>query len=176
MSVGTTPESATQANVEQVVPFFSVSNIGVSVRFYVDGLGFQMTKKWVASDVLRWCWLQLGGAAVMLQEFRKVGHDSWVPEGKVGEGMSIWFQCRDSLVIYRDAKSRGIEASEPFVGNGRWDVKISDPMDTGCTLRARPMRRKSSRCRSGKAERAALEANALTSSLRERLAHRGYTE
>jgi lactoylglutathione lyase len=66
-------ETKTEANVQQVVPFFRVSNIEKSLRYYADGLGFQMTNKWIDEGKLRWCWLQLGGAALMLQEFRKEG-------------------------------------------------------------------------------------------------------
>ena len=114
-------------NVKQAVPFFGVANIEASVRYYVDGLGFQMTHKWIDEGKLRWCWLQHGGAALMLQEFRKMGHDSWVPEGKVGVGVSIVFLCEDALAIYREVTSRGIHASKPIVGNGMWVTSLSDP-------------------------------------------------
>jgi len=116
-----------ETNVKQAVPFFCVSNIAESVRYYVDGLGFQMTNKWIDEGQLRWCWLQHGGAALMLQEFPEEGNDSWVPEGKVGEGVSICFICDDALAIYRDVTSRGIHASRPFVGNGMWVTSLSDP-------------------------------------------------
>ena len=49
------------------------------------------------------------------------------PEGKVGEGVSIYFICQDALVIYHEATDRGVQASTPFVGNGMWVVGISDP-------------------------------------------------
>ncbi len=101
MNAGTKTETATKTNVQQAVPFFGVKNIAESIRYYVDGLGFQMTNKWIDEGQLRWCWLQLGGAALMLQEFRKEGHDAYVPAGKVGEGVSICFQCQDALEIYR---------------------------------------------------------------------------
>ena len=117
----------TEPNVKQAVPFFAVSNIEESIRYYVNGLGFEMTKKWMDEGKLRWCWLQHEGAALMLQEFRKEGHDSWVPEGKVGEGVSIYFICEDALAIYRKATSQGIQASRPFVGNGMWVTGLSDP-------------------------------------------------
>jgi lactoylglutathione lyase len=120
-------EAATEANVRQAVPLFGVSDIETSVRYYVDGLGFEMTRKWIDEGRLRWCWLELGAAALMLQEFRKEGHDSWVPKGKVGEGVSICFICRDALALYRQFKSRGIEAARPFVGNGMWVTSLSDP-------------------------------------------------
>ena len=114
-------------NVKQAVPFFRVSNMEASLRYYVDGIGFKMTNRWIDEGKLRWCWLQLDGAALMLQEFRKEGRDSWVPKGKVGEGVSICFQCEDALAIYRDVISRGIQVSRPFVGNGMWVTALSDP-------------------------------------------------
>ena len=120
-------EAKTGPNVKQAVPFFSVSNIEQSLRFYVGGLGFEMTNKWIDEGKLCWCWLQLGGAALMLQEFRKEGHDSWVPEGKVGVGVSICFQCQDALAIYREVTSRGLPAARPFVGNSMWVTSLSDP-------------------------------------------------
>lgn len=121
------PEPKTEPNVKQAVPFFAVSSMEESLRFYIDGLGFEMTIKWIDEGKLRWCWLQLGGAALMLQEFRKEGHDSWVPAGKVGEGVSICFICEDALAIYRELISRGIKASRPFVGNGMWVTSVTDP-------------------------------------------------
>jgi len=114
-------------NVKQAVPFFAVSNIEQSLRYYTDGLGFEMKNKWIDEGKLRWCWLQLGGDALMLQEFRKEGHDSWTPNGKVGEGVTICFQCEDALAIYSEVTSRGIEASRPFVGNGMWVTSLRDP-------------------------------------------------
>jgi lactoylglutathione lyase len=117
------PETKTQPNVKQAVPFFNVSDMQASLRYYMDGLGFEMTLKWIDEGVLRWCWLQNGGAALMLQEYRK----EWKPEGKLGQGVSICFICEDALAIYHEVTSRGIEASRPFVGNGMWVTSLSDP-------------------------------------------------
>src|SRR5262245_24152083 len=108
-------ETKTKPNVKQAVPFFGVSNIEESVRFYVAGLGFKLTKQWIDEGKLRWCWLEHGDAALMLQEFWKEGHHANVPTGKVGVGVSICFICEDALAIYREVSSRGIQASEPFV-------------------------------------------------------------
>ena len=116
-----------EPNVKQAVPFFRVSNIDVSVRYYIDGLGFRMTNNWTVDGKLRWCSLQLGGAALMLQEFPKEGHDSWVPQGKVGEGVSISFKCKDAITIYRQAVANGLKASRPFVGNALWCTELRDP-------------------------------------------------
>ena len=67
-------------NVKQAVPFFGVSDMETSLRFYLDGLGFEMKNKWIDEGKLRWCWLGIGDAALMLQEFRL--------EGKLGVGVS----------------------------------------------------------------------------------------
>ena len=121
-------EEKVGVNVKQAVPFFGVSSMEASLRFYVDGLGFVMTKKWIDEGKLRWCWLEIGDAALMLQEFRKEGHDSWKPTCKVGEGVSVCFMCEDALAIYHEATARGIKVRQiPFVGNGLWVVSFSDP-------------------------------------------------
>jgi len=86
-----------------------------------------MKHNWVVEGKLRWCWLSIGRASLMLQEFPKEGHDSWVPPGKVGEGVSLYFICEDAIAIYKELKSRGIQASEPQVGNAMWVTGLSDP-------------------------------------------------
>ena len=117
----------TEPNVKQTVPFLAVSDMEASIRYYVDGLGFEMAQKWIDEGKLRWCWLQRGGAALMLQEFRTEGHDAWVPQGKVGQGVSIYFICKDALAIYREVTTRGAQASTPFAANGMWVTGLSDP-------------------------------------------------
>jgi lactoylglutathione lyase len=114
-------------NVKQVVPFFNVADMQRSLRFYTEGLGFTIKHKWVVDEKIRWCWLELGGAALMLQQFATEGHDSWVPSCKVGEGVSLCFQCEDAIALYREFKSHGLEPCEPFVGNSMWDTALSDP-------------------------------------------------
>jgi lactoylglutathione lyase len=114
-------------NVKEVWPFLRVSNMEQSICYYVDGLGFSIKNRWVVDGKLRWCALALGGATLMLQEFATDGHDSWKAESKVGVGVSLSFQCEDALAIYREALARGLEASEPFVGNAMWVTSLNDP-------------------------------------------------
>lgn len=116
-----------RSDLKQIVPFFAVADIEASVRFYVDGLGFQMTKQWTPGGKLRWCWLERDGVALMLQQFQTEGHDGRVPESKVGVGVSIVFICADALALYREFKSRGLDPSRPFVGNNMWVTSLSDP-------------------------------------------------
>jgi lactoylglutathione lyase len=117
----------TAPNVQQAVPFFNVTDITASLAFYVDGLGFTMTRQWTPEGRIRWCWLELGGAALMLQEYWRDGRPGGAPDGTLGQGVSVCFMCADALAIYRDVRSRGIPASRPFVGNGLWDLALQDP-------------------------------------------------
>jgi hypothetical protein len=114
-------------NVRQAVPFFGVSSMEASLRSYVEGLGFEMTNEWFEDGKLRWCWLELGGAAVMLQEFKRDQTDARVPNAPGGVGMSIYFICHDALAMYRDFITRGITARRPFVGNRMWVTSLTDP-------------------------------------------------
>jgi lactoylglutathione lyase len=126
-----TVESITSANVKQAVPFFRVTNMESSLRFYVDGLGFKMKNYWIPDRAedhpdgrIRWCWLQLGDAAIMLQEFQPENR----PNEALGSGASVSFMCEDALALYREFKARGIQArTRPFVGNGLWVVPVTDP-------------------------------------------------
>ena len=104
-----------------------VNDIQASLRFYVDGVGFRKTIKWMPDGRLQWCWLEHGGAAVMLQEFWKSGQHSNVPTDRLGVGISVCFMCKDALALYREFKSRGIDVKRPFVGNGLWVTEIVDP-------------------------------------------------
>ena len=114
-------------NVKEAVPFLAVSNMAASIRYYVNGLGFTIEQQWVDKGKLRWCWLQQGGAGLMLQEFATTGHDSWVPSGKVGEGVTIYFICADAIAIYDAITTRQIDAKEPVVSNGMWSTTLVDP-------------------------------------------------
>jgi catechol 2,3-dioxygenase-like lactoylglutathione lyase family enzyme len=109
------------------VPFFWVHDLQRSLRFYVEGLGFDVTRRWEDEGVLRWCWLELGEAAIMLQEFWKDGAHRNVPGGPLGVGVSIAFICEDAVALWRACTARGIDAARPVVGNGMWVTTVSDP-------------------------------------------------
>ena len=120
-------EATVASNVKQAVPFFNVTDIEAALRFYVDGLGFVVTNKWTPGGRIRWCWLELGNAALMLQEYWRDGRPGGAPEGPLGQGVSICFMCADAIAIYREVSARGVAAERPFVGNGLWVTSVSDP-------------------------------------------------
>ncbi len=120
------------ANVRQAVPFFQVTDMEASLRFYVEGLGFTMKRQWIpegdghypSDGRICWCWLELGSAAIMLQEFMPQSP----PKKPLGTGFSVSFQCEDALALYRGFKARRIlPCRPPFVGNGLWVVPMMDP-------------------------------------------------
>jgi lactoylglutathione lyase len=121
-----------RANVKQAVPFLWVTDMETSLRFYVDGLGFVIKRRWIpegdehypSDGKIRWCWLEIGEAAIMLQEFSRHGR----PKDMLGTGVSICFVCGDALTLLRAFRSRGVEPRRrPFVGNGQWVVPLIDP-------------------------------------------------
>ncbi|MBV9884834.1 MAG: VOC family protein [Sphingomonadaceae bacterium] len=118
---------ADAGNLRQAVPFFKVADIERSLTFYRDGLGFRLQRKWEPEGRLRWCWLERGEVALMLQQFPAEGHDSWRPSGEVGEGVSICIMCDDARELYRELRSKAVDASQPFVGNGLWVTSVTDP-------------------------------------------------
>jgi len=103
-----------------------------SLRLYVDGLGFTIKRQWIpegdkhypSDGRIRWCWLELGDAAIMLQEFMPQGK----PTEPLGTGASVSFQCEDAIALYNDFKSRGLQVrGRPSVGNGLGVVPMTDP-------------------------------------------------
>ena len=116
-----------EGNVKQAVPFFLVTNMEASLRFYVDGLGFQMKNKWMFDGTVRWCLLERDAVALMLQDLRRDHGGVGKLEGKPGLGVSICFICKDALAFYHEVKARGVSASKPFVGNGMWVTSLADP-------------------------------------------------
>lgn len=115
-------------NVKQAVPFFWISDMDVSLNFYMKGLGFELKNKWEPKGRIEWCWLQLGDAAIMLQEHAKTGPQGLtLKENKKGVGISINFMCQDAIALYHEFKSREIVVSEPMVGNALWEIMVTDP-------------------------------------------------
>jgi lactoylglutathione lyase len=114
-------------NIKEAVPFLAVSDMQKSLDFYVNGLGFQTQYEWVPADRIMWCKLINGNGSLMLQEHPQMNVGIMNRQGKVGIGVSIYFICEDALEIYKEIIDKGIEASEPFVGNNMWVVSVNDP-------------------------------------------------
>jgi catechol 2,3-dioxygenase-like lactoylglutathione lyase family enzyme len=114
----------TSSNIQLAVPFFMVMNMDASLQFYVDKLGFTLTNQWTPRGKIEWCSLQRDDVWLMLQEPRK---KEQFKEAEKGKGVSICFQCKDALALYREFIKQNIEITEPFVGNNMWVVSFIDP-------------------------------------------------
>jgi lactoylglutathione lyase len=109
-------------NLKLAVPFFMVSNMEASLKFYTEGLGFKLTKQWEPRGTIEWCWVERDGVAIMLQEPRKP-----TPSVEKGTGITICIQCADALSLFLEFRGKGIEVPEPFVGNNMWVFQVKDP-------------------------------------------------
>jgi lactoylglutathione lyase len=114
-------------NIKQAVPFFGITDIEASLRFYVDGLGFAIKYRWAPDGRIRWCWLERDGVVLMLQEFWKDGRPGGAPPGTLGNGMSVCFMCEDAIAVYHEALARGLSPARPYVGNRLWVTSFVDP-------------------------------------------------
>jgi lactoylglutathione lyase len=114
-------------NIKQAVPFFGITDIEASLRFYVDGLGFAIKYRWEPDGRIRWCWLERDGVVLMLQEFWKGGRPGGAPPGILGNGMSVCFMCEDAIAVYHESLARGLSPARPFVGNRLWVTSFVDP-------------------------------------------------
>jgi lactoylglutathione lyase len=124
MSANTAPPH----NVTAVVPLLMVTSMERSLAFYIDGLRFTIQNRWIPNGRLRWCWMSLDGAALMLQEAIESTRQRMAADGILGNGAALYFQCSDALAIYSEAAARGIYAlREPQVGNFAWEVFFADP-------------------------------------------------
>lgn len=92
----------------------------------MDGLGFNIKLRREVDGPLHWCWLALGGASPMLQRFTTEGHDFWRPESS-GLELRCALSGENAIAIYREARARGLEATEPQVGNAMWVTSMIDP-------------------------------------------------
>ena len=75
-------------NVKQAVPFFMVRDMESSINFYVNGLGFSMAETWIEKGKIKWCWLNIDSAAIMLQEYSEKIN---MMQEKPGEGVDLFY-------------------------------------------------------------------------------------
>src|SRR4051812_48440652 len=109
-------------NVTEVVPMVHVSDMPRSLAFYGEGLGFERKLAWPSEEQIRWCWLTLGRASIMLQTFP----DGYQPVRPERPPITLSFICADAIGLYNAALAQGLAASEPQVGNGMWVTSLID--------------------------------------------------
>jgi lactoylglutathione lyase len=121
---------ADAVQVHEVVPFLHPVSMEKSLAFYRDLLGFRIALAWPSNDDVRWCRLEHGHAALMLQQ---PGDLHQRPAGtSLGQGLSLTFTCSNALAVYDAVVDAGVVVEEPMVGNHMWVVTLCDP--DGCRI------------------------------------------
>lgn len=113
--------NTSKVKITETVPLFDVTDVDKSIEFYVDGLGFELQDKWVEDDVLRWCRVEHGDSALMLQKTQGE------PPANRGPGLTLYFICEDAIAAHQEFKERGVQVGEPFVGNNMDVFYFKDP-------------------------------------------------
>ena len=113
--------NTSRVKITQTVPLFDIADVEKSIAFYVDGLGFELQDKWVEDDVLRWCRVEHGDSALMLQKTQGE------PPVNRGPGLTLYFMCEDAKAAREEFKERGVQVGEPFVGNNMGVFYFKDP-------------------------------------------------
>ena len=112
------------AVVRQLWPLLAVQDIGRSVAFYRDQLGFTLVGEAQSHGKMYWCRLARGGASVMLQQ--AVREDD--PAQGRGRGVVFYFVCDDADAMYAELSSRGVQLKPPTVAYyGMKQVFVPEP-------------------------------------------------
>ena len=110
--------------VRKLIPLVWVKDIGTTVAFYRDWLGFEVAQTWEPEGKLTWCQLERGGAALMFQQ----PHHTDVPVEDRTRGVTLYFICDDADAMYAGLTARGLDVEEPnTVFYGMRQVTVSDP-------------------------------------------------
>jgi catechol 2,3-dioxygenase-like lactoylglutathione lyase family enzyme len=117
--------------VEGVTTLLEVFDMGESVAFYRDKLGFEVVHTSNPGADFTWALLELDGAALMLNTAYDEGDRP--PERDRGRAAAhrdtaLFFQCRDLDAAYRHLLAKGVEVAEPTLREyGMRQLWLRDP-------------------------------------------------
>ena len=97
---------ATTLNAKSCFPSLTVSDLTKSLRFYVEGLGFEIADRNEVDGVLRFAMLKSGGVTL------GIGQDDFAKgrDRTKGIGARLWIQTDEDLVALADrAKAAGLK-------------------------------------------------------------------
>ena len=119
-----TPETL---RLKSFTPSLTVNDLGKSLAFYTDGLGFIVGERWTEGDVLRGVMLKAGLSELGLsQDDWKLGKDR-----KKGAGFRIYCDtAQDVDAIAARAKAAGFPLTEEPADHLAWHVRsfsMDDP-------------------------------------------------
>jgi len=108
--------------IARSVPLIYVGDMGASLVFWRDGLGYEVLRAWEPRGQCAWCWLARNGSAVMLQVAESGQLDP------LGDDILLFFTCDDADALYDELIARGAEPTAPETASyGMRQVVIIDP-------------------------------------------------
>ena len=122
--------------VTGLCPLIQVFDMPQSVRFYCEGLGFEVVQ---ASEEVEtpegrffhWCWLRLGPAHLMLNTAYDAGERPPVRDAArhaAHRDTGLFFGCDDVDGVYEALKARGLELKPPHTAPyGMRQLNLRDP-------------------------------------------------
>jgi len=118
--------SAQALKLTSVSPSFTVDDLGKSLAWYTDVLGFSIEEKWERDGKLMGVELSAGDVDVM------IGQDDWKKgrDRKKGEGFRIYLEAKQDLdALARAIESRGGALYSPPADTpwGTRDFSLTDP-------------------------------------------------
>jgi catechol 2,3-dioxygenase-like lactoylglutathione lyase family enzyme len=119
-------------DIRGVVPLFQVFDMPTSIKFYCEGLGFEIVGtdgKTVPNN--DWVWLRLNGAEVMLNTAYEAKYRPPQPDPSkmmAHEDTCLYFGCPDVDGAYRYLTEKGVKAKAPKVAPyGMKQMYVRDP-------------------------------------------------
>jgi glyoxylase I family protein len=118
--------------IRGLAPLLQVFDMPTSIKFYCDGLGFEIVgNDGKPAPHFDWVLLRLNGAELMLNTAYESDQRPPAPDpARVAfhEDASIYFGCPDVDGAYAELRAKGITAREPKVAPyGMKQLYLSDP-------------------------------------------------
>jgi glyoxylase I family protein len=99
------------STIQTLWPLLAVDDLGASLRFWRDRLGFKLAGQAESDGQMFWCRLERDGASIMLQA-------ADVEDGPAkdrGRGVTLYFVCDDVDALFEEVRSRGLRVDPPTV-------------------------------------------------------------
>jgi catechol 2,3-dioxygenase-like lactoylglutathione lyase family enzyme len=118
--------------VRGLAPLLSVFDMPTSIKFYCEGVGFEL----VATDKkpaphFAWVLLRLNGSELMLNTAYDEGERPPAPDpGRIAahSDAAVYFSCPDVDGAYAHLRGKGIDAKEPRIAPyGMKQLYLTDP-------------------------------------------------
>jgi uncharacterized glyoxalase superfamily protein PhnB len=116
--------SAPAATIRQLWPLLAVTDLGRSLPFYRDQLGFSVAEAAEANGQTFWCRLERDGACLMLQQ--ACAEDG--PATGRGRGVTFYFVCNDADLVYQELLAREVPVAAPTLAYyGMKQLFVTEP-------------------------------------------------